>query len=90
MLNYCHDVEEVALRQGYTLWVKFDDGTNGEVDFTNWQSFKGVLAPLKQHDCFTTVQIHPEHKTLYWDLPNPVDVDPVWLYCQVNQLPLPC
>jgi hypothetical protein len=84
-----HDVLQVEYRHDYVVWVSFDDDSNGEVDFSEWQPFPGVLEPLKQVDCLASVQIHPESKTLYWDLPNPVDVDPIWLYCRANQLPLP-
>lgn len=84
-----HDAVEVKPKDGHRLWVAFDDGTAGEVDFNEWQPFPGVLAPLAQPEVFAQVQIDPENKTLFWPTPYPVDVDPVWLYCRANGLPLP-
>lgn len=84
-----HDVTAVKLIQDYKVWVDFDDGTGGEIDFSEWEPFPGVLAPLREPEIFSTVHIHPEHKTLVWQTSEPLDVDPVWLYCRVNRLPLP-
>jgi hypothetical protein len=84
-----HNTVDVKLQEGYRLWVAFDDGTAGVVDFSEWQPFRGVLAPLAQREMFAKVFIDPESKTLAWPTPMPVDADPVWLYCRANRIPLP-
>jgi Protein of unknown function (DUF2442) len=84
-----HDVTEVKPLEGYRLWVSFDDGTSGVVDFSEWEPFPGVLGQLTDQDVFQKVFVHPEHKTLAWPTPQPVDADPIWLYCRANGLPFP-
>jgi hypothetical protein len=84
-----NDVIDVKLQDEYRLWVAFDDGTAGVVDFSEWYPFKGVLAPLAQREMFAKVFIDPESKTLAWPTPSPVDADPVWLYCRANRISLP-
>ncbi|MEB3245713.1 MAG: DUF2442 domain-containing protein [Vampirovibrionales bacterium] len=59
---------EVNPVREYTLRVRFDDGSTGDVDFSEWQPFPGVLAPLQQPDVFASAAIHPEHKTLFLPL----------------------
>jgi hypothetical protein len=87
--SFLHDTTAFKLQEPYRLWVAFDDGTAGVVDFSEWQPFTGVLAPLAQRDMFEQVFIHPETKTLAWPTPMPVDADPIWLYCRANGIPLP-
>jgi hypothetical protein len=84
-----HNVIAVKLIQDYRVWIDFDDGTGGEVDFSEWDPFPGVFAPLREPEIFSTLQSHPEYKTLIWQTPEPMDVDPLWLYCRANRLPLP-
>jgi len=89
MPSYLHNVIQVKPLSNYCLWVSFDDGTSGEADFSEWKPFPGVLAPLAQPEVFSQVSIHPEHTTLMWPTSDPIDIDPAWLYCRANKLPLP-
>jgi hypothetical protein len=46
--TYLHDTVDVKTMGQHTLWVAFDDGSSGTVDFSEWHPFPGVLSPLKK------------------------------------------
>lgn len=72
-----NDVLEVRYVKPYTLWLRFQDGTCGEVDIA--PSFKGpVFEPLRDVDFFKQVRLDPEIGTIVW--PNGADVAPETLY----------
>jgi len=61
----------------YVIWVKFNDGINGEVDLSN--ELEGeVFGPLKDIALFKTVKIDPLLQTVVWD--NGEDLAPEFLY----------
>ena len=75
------DVIEVRYIRDYTLWIRFDDGTEGEVDIS--RSFKGsVFEPLRNIQYFKQVTISPDLGTIVW--PNGADVAPETLYERVQ------
>ena len=58
-----------------TLDIKFEDGKNGEIDFSN--EFDGpIFEPLKKVEYFKKFNI--EVKTLHWE--NGADFAPEYLY----------
>lgn len=59
----------------HRLRVTFDNGAEGEVDFSRHR-WNGVFAPLKDPAYFAQVQLGLG--TIVW--PNEVDVDPETLY----------
>ena len=72
-----NDVLEVRYVRDYTLWLRFQDGSAGEVDIS--PSFKGpVFEPLRDLKFFRQVRIDPEIGTIVW--PNGADVAPETLY----------
>lgn len=76
-----NDVIEVRYVRNYTVWVRFQDGTSGEVDIS--RSFKGpVFEPLKDVEFFKQVRVDPEIGTIVW--PNGADVAPETLYERVH------
>ncbi|HEX8152730.1 MAG TPA: DUF2442 domain-containing protein [Thermoanaerobaculia bacterium] len=76
-----NDVIEVRYVRDYTVWVRFQDGTCGEVDIS--RSFKGpVFEPLKNVEFFRQVRVDPEIGTIVW--PNGADVAPETLYERVH------
>lgn len=78
-MNY-HVVEARHVR-GHTLWVRFRDGTAGEIDLAS--ALKGpVMEPLKDIAFFKQFSIHPEFRTLVW--PNGADFAPEFLYDNVQ------
>ena len=60
----------------YTVWLRFSDGAEGEVDLSR-ELHGEVFEPLKDADYFRTFQIHPELRTLVW--PNGADFAPEFL-----------
>jgi hypothetical protein len=75
------DVIEVRYVRDYTVWIKFDDGTQGDVDIS--RSFKGpVFEPLRDREYFKQVRVNPDLGTIVW--PNGADVAPETLYERVQ------
>lgn len=78
-MNY-HIVEAKHLR-AHTVWLKFKDGTSGEIDLS--QELVGpVMAPLTDVAFFKTFTIHPEFHTLVWS--NGADFAPEFLHDNVR------
>jgi len=76
------DVTKVEPRRGYRLWLQFQDGVEGEVDFEPPLDFRGVFAPLRDPAYFARVRVNPELGTICW--PNGADWDPLVLYSLVT------
>lgn len=62
---------------GHTLHVRFDDGSEGEVDLGD-QLEGEVFEPLKDPAFFGRVAVHPEFGTVHW--PNGADIAPEFLH----------
>ncbi len=76
-----NDVIEVHYVRDYFVWLRFQDGTSGEVDIE--PSFRGpVFEPLRNPDFFRQVSVDPEIGTIVW--PNGADVAPEMLYERVR------
>ena len=72
------DVIEVKYIADYRLFIKFEDGMAGEVNFKPHLKFRGVFAPLRSKKKFAEVMIEPEGGTICW--PNGADWAPETLY----------
>jgi hypothetical protein len=81
------DVVAVTRTGDFSLRLRFRDGTEGEVDFARFLSFKGVFAPLKDPVEFAKVAVDPESGTIYW--PGGADLCPDVLYTRITGAPLP-
>jgi hypothetical protein len=80
-ISRMNDVVEVRYVRDYTLWLRFQDGTAGEVDIE--PSFKGpVFEPLRDIEFFKQVSIDHEIGTIVW--PNGADIAPETLYARVH------
>jgi uncharacterized protein DUF2442 len=80
------DMIEVRPLGGYRLYVRFEDGVAGELDFANRLRFEGVFAPLKDPAVFAQARIEPALGTLVW--PNGADLDPDVLYAELSGTPI--
>lgn len=76
------DVSDVGAIGGYRLWLRFDDGTEGEVDLEPMLSFEGVFAPFREAAYFAQVMVDTEIGTVVW--PNGADWDSLVLYSLVT------
>ena len=76
-----NDVVEVRYVKDHTVWVRFQDGTSGEVDLR--ESLRGpVFEPLRDIEYFKQVSVDPEIGTIVW--PNGADIAPETLYQRVR------
>jgi Protein of unknown function (DUF2442) len=80
-----HDVAAVEVVGDFRLRLTFDDGTAGEVDFTE-HVWRGVLEPLGDPGYFARVRIDPEAGTIAW--PNGIDMAPEPLYEEARLNPI--
>ena len=60
-------------RPHYRVWIRFDDGLEGEVDLSDLVG-KGVFEAWKSVEFFNQVRIDPKSDTLAWG--EDIDLDP--------------
>lgn len=75
------DVIEAKHVRDFVVWVKFEDGTEGEVDLST-ELYGPVFEPLKDINYFSQVAVDPELGTITW--PNGADVAPEFLYEKIH------
>jgi hypothetical protein len=81
------DVVEARVLGDHRLWLRFEDGIVGEVDFASHFTFDGVFAPLRDPARFAEVRVVADWGTVAW--PTGADLDPDVLYSIVSGVPLP-
>ncbi|MBN1554682.1 MAG: DUF2442 domain-containing protein [Phycisphaerae bacterium] len=74
-------IVEAHFRHDYTIFIRFSDGTEGEVDLEN-ELHGELFESLRDVTVFQTFAIHPEFYTLCW--PNGADLAPEFLYEKVQ------
>ena len=79
------DIVEVRSVGDHRLYVRFEDGVAGELDFAGRLRFEGVFAELRDPAAFARVGIHPELGTLVW--PNGADLDSDVLHADLSGIP---
>ena len=73
MLN----VQALEYRGGHRLWLRFNDGTEGEVDLAA-HLLGPVFLPLRDPAIFAAVRLDSELRTVVW--PNGADLAPEFLH----------
>ena len=81
------DIVEVRALDGYRLYLRFEDGVQGEVDLGKSIRFDGVFASLRDRAHFEQVSVNSDLGTVCW--PSGADLDPDVLYAQITGKPLP-
>ena len=70
-------VKEAKYLHDYVIWLKFNDGTEGEVDLAN--ELEGeVFESLKDINQFKSFKVDPEMETIVWA--NGADLAPEFLH----------
>jgi hypothetical protein len=70
-------VKEASFLHDYVLWLRFNDGAEGEIDLE--RELEGeVFGPLKDRQLFQRFRVDPELETVVWD--NGADLAPEFLY----------
>lgn len=75
-----NDIVEISYRDGYVYHIVFDDGSRGDVDFSEYPSRGAVFEPLKDPGFFQKARI--DGGTISW--PNGADIAPESLYEKVR------
>jgi hypothetical protein len=75
-------VVAVEPRAGHRLHLRFEDGVEGELDFTG-EPWQGVFAPLEDAAYFARVELDVELGTIVW--PNGADIAPETLHHWVSE-----
>jgi hypothetical protein len=78
-MNY--DVIEARYLGGFVVWLRFRDGTAGEIDLAP-ELFGPVFEPLRDPAVFSQFTIHPLFETLVW--PNGANFAPEFLHDNVR------
>jgi hypothetical protein len=79
-------IVDAEARPDYRLGLRFDDGTEGEVDLSSLVG-KGVFAVWSDPAAFARVLADPESGTVAW--PGGIDLCPDQLYHDVTNAPVP-
>ena len=76
-----YDVVEARYVRDYVIWLRFRDGTSGEVDLEP-QLWGEIFEPLREIALFRQFRVHPEFETLVWT--NGADIAPEFLHDAVK------
>ncbi len=71
---------EVRALEGYRIWVRYEDGAEGEVDLSDLAG-KGVFCAFEDRELFESVSIG-EFGEIRWS--EEIDLDPYMLYMRLT------
>ena len=77
-----YDVIEVKVVKNYVLYLRFENGVQGDVDISKIIPFKGVFSKLQDKKYFATVFLNNALGTIVWD--NGADISPGCLYSSIS------
>ena len=75
------NVSAVRHLHHHVLWLRFNDGVDGEVDLAGELAGE-ISAPLRYPEIFARAKVHPELRTVTW--PNGTDCAPEFLHSLVR------
>lgn len=77
-----YDVVEVKVVKDYVLYLRFENGIEGNIDMATILPFEGIFSKLKNVEYFATVFVNKELGTIVWD--NGADLSPEFLYSIIS------
>lgn len=78
-----YDIVEVKFIKNHTLFLRFENDVEGEVDVSKILPFEGIFKKLKNTQYFATVHLNQELGTIVWD--NGADISPCFLYSVITE-----
>jgi hypothetical protein len=75
------DVIEARYLRDYTVWLKFEDGAEGEIDLSG-ELYGPAFKPLRDQEFFRSFTVSPDLGTISW--PNGADFAPEFLYDKLH------
>ena len=76
------DIVEAKATGGHRLFLRFEDGVEGDVDLKQLVDFTGVFEALNDPAEVAKVRVDPELGTVCW--PGGADLDPDVLYAKLT------
>ncbi len=76
------DIIEARAIGGHRLYLRFEDGVEGEIDLSEVIEFEGVFKSLREPAEVAKVKVDPEIGTVCW--PSGADLDPDVLYSTIT------
>lgn len=70
-------VKEAKHLHDYVIWLRFNDGTEGQIDLSNELNGE-VFEPLRDMNKFRSFRVDPVLETIVWD--TGADLAPEYLY----------
>jgi hypothetical protein len=70
-------VKEAKYLYDYVVWLRFNDGAEGEIDLANELNGE-VFGPLRNLEAFRRFRVDSELETIVWE--NGADFAPEFLY----------
>lgn len=74
---------EATPKDGYTVHVRFEDGTEADVDLGYLAEYGGVFEPLRELPFFRRLHADRDAGTIVW--PNEADIAPETLYAHAQR-----
>lgn len=82
-----HDVVTAEYIGDYRIKLIFDDGKEGEIDFSTYCDLGGVFEKFRDLNFFRDFRVDPDFGVLRWG--DDVDIAPETLYAKATGEPLP-
>jgi Protein of unknown function (DUF2442) len=80
------DIVEANAVGGHRLYLRFEDGVDGEIDLKKLVELRGVFEPLQDPEEVAKVRVDSDSGTICW--PNGADLDPDVLYAELSGKPI--
>lgn len=74
---------EATPGEDYAVHVRFEDGTQAEIDLGYLAYLDGVFEPLRDPEYFRQLRVYPDGQTIFW--PNEADIAPETLYAHAQR-----